>query len=188
MYLQDLMGDNYKEGMTLDEVSEFLEKNHAESDKTVKKYKDLLSKANSEAADYKRKLRSTMSEQEQADQAHKEEFERLQARCAELEKSQKLADETNRFLELGYPKELAVESANALVEGNSQALVESQAKFIDMVKKSAIETALKDTIKPSGSYTEKPKDYSALIDQALSKGSNAEAAYYMRLAQEQKGN
>lgn len=187
MYLADLMGDSYKEDMTLDEVSAFLEKQHEDSNKTVKKYKDMLSKANSEAADYKRKLKAKMSDQEVAEQERNQELEALRNRCAELEKSQRLADETNRFLELGYPKELAVQSASALVEGNSQALFEVQAKFIDAVKKSAVETALKDTIKPTTAYAEKSVDYAKLAEEAIANKDSSAAAYYTRLAQ-QGGN
>lgn len=64
--LKDLLGDAYKEDMTFDEVNAAL----AEKDLVDKSQfegfvpKSLLEKANSEAADYKKKWKAASSEQE----------------------------------------------------------------------------------------------------------------------------
>jgi DNA polymerase-3 subunit alpha len=73
MYLQDLLGDAYKEGMTLEEVSQLLETEKIgradtsaldKKDAEIKKLKETLSKKNSEAADYKKQYEAYLSEEE----------------------------------------------------------------------------------------------------------------------------
>lgn len=186
-YLKNLMGDKFKEDLTLDDVSNFLEAQSTKTDETLKHYKDLISKANGEAAKYKKQMRANLSEQEQKEQEQKDELEALKARCNELETAKKLADQTAKYLDLGYDKELAESSAQALINGDIDLLLNNQKTYIESVKKSAVEKAMDDTIRPSGSYVQKPVDYSAKIAEAQAKGRMSEAAYYMRLEQQQKG-
>lgn len=59
-YLSDLLGDAYKEGMTEEEISTALQSAGAgakDNEAEVNRLKAQLSKANSEAADYKKQLR-----------------------------------------------------------------------------------------------------------------------------------
>lgn len=183
-YLKNLMGDEFKEDLTVEQISNFLE---TKSNDEIKHYKELISKANGEAADYKRKWKATLSDQEQAAQEKNDELETLKQRCAELEKSQALVDYTSKYLELGYPKDLAVKSAEAQIAGDLDTLINTQASYIEMVRKTAVDKALDNTLKPQGSYVHKPVDYSEKISNALANGHPSEAAYYMRLQQEQKG-
>ena len=70
-YLSDLLGKAYKEGMTEDEISAALEAVGQGNDAEVNRLKAALSKANSEAADYKKQLRSKQSDDEAAAAAQK---------------------------------------------------------------------------------------------------------------------
>ena len=66
-YLSDLLGDAYKEGMTEEEISTALQSAGAgakDNEAEVNRLKAQLSKANSEAADYKKQLRGKQSEDE----------------------------------------------------------------------------------------------------------------------------
>ena len=68
-YLSDLLGDAYKEGMTEEEISTALQSAGAgakDNEAEVNRLKAQLSKANSEAADYKKQLRGKQSEDEAA--------------------------------------------------------------------------------------------------------------------------
>lgn len=183
-YLKNLMGDDFKEDLTVEQISEILE--HKSNEK-ITHYKDLISKANAEAADYKRKWKATLSEQEAATQEKNDEFEALKKKCADLEKAQALAENTAKYLDLGYPKELAEQSATALISGDLDTLMNTQKSYIEMVRKTAVDKALDNTIKPQGSFVQKPVDYSEKIEAAMKAGRLSEAAYYMRLEQEQKG-
>ena len=63
-YLSDLLGDAYKEGMTEEEISTALQRAGAgakDNEAEVNRLKAQLSKANSEAADYKKQLRGTVT-------------------------------------------------------------------------------------------------------------------------------
>ena len=67
-YLSDLLGDSYKEGMTEEEISTALQAAGAgqNNDAEINRLKAQLSKANSEAADYKKQLRGKQTADEAA--------------------------------------------------------------------------------------------------------------------------
>ena len=67
-YLSDLLGEAYKEGMTEEEISTALQTAGAGQSNTAEldKLKAQLSKANSEAADYKKQLRGKQTADEAA--------------------------------------------------------------------------------------------------------------------------
>ena len=68
-YLSELLGNAYKEGMTEEEISNALQSMGAgvkDSDTEVTRLKAQLSKANSEAAEYKKQLRGKQSADEVA--------------------------------------------------------------------------------------------------------------------------
>ena len=64
MTLQELLKDRYKEGMTVEEIETALNDFTLPEDKSaeIEKLKNAVSKANSEAAEHKRKLRATLSD------------------------------------------------------------------------------------------------------------------------------
>ena len=61
-YLSDLLGSAYKEGMTEEEISTALQTVKSTSDAEVNRLKAALSKANGEAADYKKQLRNKQTD------------------------------------------------------------------------------------------------------------------------------
>lgn len=83
-YLSDLLGKAYKEGMTEDEISAALETVGQGNEAEVNRLKAALSKANSEAADYKKQLRTKQTDDEAAAAAQKEEHDRLVQENADL--------------------------------------------------------------------------------------------------------
>ena len=99
-------------------------------------YTDILlerasEKANSEAADYKKKYNATLSEQERASQEKAEEQARRDERLAELERENSIHKFTESYLDLGYDKESAVKAATAQVDGDVDTLFALQKKVID---------------------------------------------------------
>ena len=95
------------------------------------KLKRASEKANSEAADYKKKYNATLSEQERASQEKAEEQARRDERLAELERENSIHKFTESFLDLGYDKETAVKAATAQVDGDVDTLFTLQKKVID---------------------------------------------------------
>ena len=86
MNIKELLGDKYKEGMTLEEVDVALADVNMPVDNSaeVERLKTALSKSNSEAAESKRQLREKLSADELKAKEDAEEMERLRAENATL--------------------------------------------------------------------------------------------------------
>ena len=95
------------------------------------KLKRASERANSEAADYKKKYNATLSEQERASQEKAEEQARRDERLAELERENSIHKFTEQFLDLGYDKESAISAATAQVDGDVDTLFKLQKKIIN---------------------------------------------------------
>lgn len=107
----------------------------------IEKLRTAVSKANSEAADYKKQLRERMTEAEKADaerQAAEAEREAARkaaddARTAELDDLRRktaIYEHKVRFLGLGYDEALASETAEALAAGDMDKVFTNQSTFI----------------------------------------------------------
>ena len=79
-------------------------------------------KASSEAADYKKKLKASMTEQEQASMERAEAQAARDAELEDLKKELKLRDGIERYMDLGMTKELAKKAATAEIDGDSESL------------------------------------------------------------------
>lgn len=95
------------------------------------KLKRAMERANSEAADYKKKYNATLSEQERASQEKAEAEARRDERLAELERENSIHKFTESFLDLGYDKESAIAAATAQVDNDVDTLFKLQKKIID---------------------------------------------------------
>lgn len=153
-YLSDLLGDKYKEGMTEEEISAALEGIKA-GDKSgntaeIDRLKAQLSKANSEAADYKKQLRSKQSEDEAAAADQKALMDKLTQENADLKRSMALADTKAKLLGMGYDDKLAASTATAMVDGDMDVVMKNQSTFIESQKKVIEANMMKDTPRPAG--------------------------------------
>ena len=101
------------------------------------KLKNQVSKANSEAAEYKKALRSKQTAQEQEDEAKREQQEQHEAYVKDLEsfKNKTLAKE--RYLLQGMPVEMAEKAAQAEIEGDMDTLATIQKQHTDATVKAA---------------------------------------------------
>lgn len=152
MNIKDLLGDAYKEGMTVEEITAALEKVSLPDDSSaeMEKLKSALSKSNSEAADYKKQLRAKQTEDEAAKQKEQEERERLQSDYEKLLRKTTVSDNKAKLLGLGYDEKLADETAEAMADGDSEKVFVNQKKHLDSVEKKVRAEALKDTPPPVG--------------------------------------
>lgn len=153
MELKDLLGDAYKDGMTVEEVTEALKGVEMPKDQRseIEKLKETISKVNSENAEWKNKYRATLDEstrkQQEAEEKAKKDAEELES----LRKITAISGYKASFLSMGYSEELAADTANALYEGNSERLFENQRKHMEAVEKKAREEALRSSGRPGGS-------------------------------------
>lgn len=139
MKLNVLLGDAYKEGMTADEIISALEK-VADPNAEVEKLRNAVTKANGEAAEYKKQLKAKRTDdenaaQEQADKLAEmqKQIEVLTADKENLVKEKTLASYREKFVAQGYDAELANKAASALADGDIP-LSETLLSFADLTK------------------------------------------------------
>lgn len=112
--------------------------------------KELLDKANSEAANFKKQLRDKMSEDEKKAAEEKEAREAMEKELADLRKEKAISQHTASFLGLGYSQELAVDTANALFDNDMAKVLANQKKFQEEREKEIKKELLKGTPQPAG--------------------------------------
>lgn len=95
-----------------------------ENTSEIENYKKMISKANTEAAEWKRKHNALLSDEEKAKAEAEEErqrkdneFAEMQKRINDLEKEKMVATYNASFVSMGYNAELATKTANALADG-----------------------------------------------------------------------
>ena len=155
-YLKDLLGDSYKEGMTEDEISSALEALKAgkqtDNSAEVEKLKAQLSKANSEAADYKKQLRSKQSDEDAKAAEIADNMKKLTEENASLKRNIAISQRQTELISMGYDKKLAESTATAMADGDMDTVMKNQTAFIDAQKKQIEADAMKGTPRPkSGS-------------------------------------
>lgn len=188
-YLSDLLGKAYKEGMTEDEISAALETVGQGNEAEINRLKTALSKANSEAADYKKQLRGKQSEDEANAAAQKEEHDRLAQENADLKRSIALSERKAKLLAMGYDESLAVETATAMVDGDMDKVMANQSKYLEVQKKAIQADHMRKTPRPAaGSENTGGMDYAKKIAEAQAGGNLTAVAYYTRLKAQEEAN
>lgn len=114
----------------------------------VERLKSANSKANSEAAEWKRKHNALLSEDEKKKQEEAEEKAKLEKRLAELEKEKTVSEYKAKFIAQGYSEELAADTAKAMADGDHAKVFANQEKFLAEYAKTVKADALKKTPKP----------------------------------------
>lgn len=152
MDLKELLGDSFSEDMTLDDVMNALKEVDTPKDQTeeIERLKKAVSKANSEAAGYKRELKEKMTEEEQRQADEAEARQSLEEKYDALLHKTTVAEHKAKLLALGYEEKLAAETAEALVNGDSETVFANQKKHLDAVEKKVRAETLKNTPRPVG--------------------------------------
>ena len=152
MNIKDLLKDAYKEGMTIEEIEAALAGIELPTDYSaeVERLKNALSKSNSEAADYKKQLREKMSAEEQKAKEDSDRFEDLQSKYDALLRESEITKNKARLLALGYDDKLASETAEAIVNGETDKVFANQKKHLESVEKKIREEVLTSTPRPTG--------------------------------------
>ena len=149
--LKDLLGDKYKDGMTIEEIMA-LDVETPKVDMTKFVSKELYDKAASDTANYKKQLKANMSEAEQKAAEEAERYAAIVAERDQLKAEKAIAENAKGLIAIGYDEELANEVATALLTGDTETVIKAQAKFVDAQKKAVLAEAVKNTpIPPAGS-------------------------------------
>ena len=190
-YLSDLLGDAYKEGMTEEEISTALQAAGAgqNNDAEINRLKAQLSKANSEAADYKKQLRGKQSEDEAAAAEQKATMDKLTQENADLKRSMALSEKKAKLLAMGYDEKLADDTATAMVDGDMDKVMANQTKYLEAREKDILAKKMKGTPRPAaGSENTGGMDYQKKIEEAQASGDLTAVAYYTRLKAQDEAN
>lgn len=189
-FLSDLLGEAWKEGMTVDEISAALEKKQTGNDAEITRLRNALTKANSEAAEYKKKIRESQTEEEAKAAAQKEEYEKMLQENTELKRSMSISDKKAKLIALGYEEKIAGETATAMVDGDMEKVIANQGLFLEAQTKLIKENQMRKTPRPAADGSDGDGksgiDFDAKISEAQASGNFAEAAYYTRLKEMEK--
>ena len=147
-----------------------IEDNSAE----LERYKNATSKANSEAAEYKRKLKELEAKAAEGTSDTEKQMAELKEQIETLQREKSLSEKKASFLKLGMNEDLANKCSEAFVNGDSDSLFEGMTSFIDAHDKAFKAELLKSTPRPDGVGGKSPE----MTKEKLSKLSMAERLAY----------
>lgn len=97
----------------------------------VEKLKAALTKASADAAEWKRQLRQKQTEQERAEADRAELDRAMREELETLRKEKKVSDYTAKCVSLNFGEDLAEQTANALADGNMDAVFDCLKAFVE---------------------------------------------------------
>lgn len=184
-YLKDLLGNAYKEGMSEDDISSALETAKIGRPGTeIERLRDALSKANAEAADYKKQLRAKQTDDEAAAQTRQEEHDKLVSENKELTAKIAKMEKVQNLIQMGYESALAESTADAMISGDMDTVLANQSKFLESRDKAQKAANLRSTPRPASGAGNGEADYQKMAADAKAVGDWSAAAYYTRLSEQ----
>ena len=150
MKFKDLLKDAYKEGMTLEEIEAALADIEIPADQSgeIERLKSALSKSNSENAEWKKKHRDALSEEEKKAQEKDELIQKLTEQNNALTRESNISKHKAKLLGMGYDDALAGKAAEAMADGDMVKAFEYQQAHLEAFEKKIRADALKGTPKP----------------------------------------
>lgn len=152
----------------------------------VERLKGAVSKANSEAAGWKKKHNELLTEDERKKQEDADALANMKKELDELRKDKTVSEYKAKLISQGYDEALASDTAQAMADGDTAKVFANQGKFLEDYAKKVKADAMKKTPKPPAGDGSSDIDYSKKIEEAQQSGDMAAVAYYTRLkAQEE---
>lgn len=139
----------------------------------LEKQKNLLSKANSEAADYKKKYNALLDDDKKKQNEKEEETKKMQEELETLRKEKKVSDYKANFIAQGFEEGLADKAALALADGDMESYFKYHKQHTEAYKKK-VEA---DLINNTGSLDEPGKSEGMTLEK-FRKMSDAERLAY----------
>ena len=137
------------EDMTAEEKVKAFEEMEVTDTDTERRYKDLISKANSEAKKYKDAMREAedrlkghMTEEERLKQEQEDRYKAIEEENLKLKRDMTISQKTAFYQSIGFDEELARETATAFVDGDFDTVEANQKKAHE-----AFETALRQSVR-----------------------------------------
>lgn len=129
----------------------------------VTKLKAALSKANSDAAEWKRQFREKQTEAERAEAERKEHEQEVENELRSLRRDKTVSGYVAQCLALGYDKDLALKAAEAMADNDAAAIMACQQEFLEAKQKELEAAALnkQPTLTPGAPPTAKQAEVEA---------------------------
>ena len=108
----------------------------------VTKLKNALSKANSDAAEWKRQFREKQTEQERAEAERAEREKAVEEELRGLRRDKTVSGYLANCLALGYDKDLALRAAEAMADNDAATILACQQDFLEAKQKELEAAAL----------------------------------------------
>jgi len=123
----------------------------------VTKLKAALSKANSDAAEWKRQYRQGLDDAKRAEEERKEHEEAVENELRALRRDKTVSGFVAQCLALGYDKDLALRAAEAMADNDAAAIMACQQDFLEAKQKELEAAALnkQPTLTPGAPPTAK---------------------------------
>ena len=130
----------------------------------VNNLKEALSKANSQAAEWKRQFREKQTEQERAEAERAEREKAVEEELRGLRRDKTVSGYVANCLALGYDKDLALRAAEAMADNDAAAILACQQDFLESKKKELEAAALnkQPTITPGSPPTAQQAEKDAI--------------------------
>lgn len=130
----------------------------------VTKLKAALSKANSDAAEWKRQFREKQTEAERAEAERKEHEAAVEDELRKLRRDKSVSGYVAQYLALGYTQELALKAAEATADNDAATIMSCQQEYIEAKTKELEAAALnkQPSITPGAPPTAKDADKDAI--------------------------
>ena len=176
MDIKAILGDSYKDGMTVEELT------------TALADIDVLTKAEVEekyvSKDVSNRLSSEAARRKKETAAANDEIASLKETVKALQREGQVSKNTAKYKGMGYSDADAVKAAEAMADGDMDALMALMEAHNAAAAKQQKSDALHGMQAPPAGGADKPIDYSKLISDADAAGNDALAIHYMRLQQE----
>jgi len=150
MDLKALLGDKYKDGMTVEEIQAALADLNLVDPATLPKSvdKNTFDKTASELAQTKRDLAAKMTEEEANAAAAEAAQAAMKAELEGLRREKTISEYTAEYLALGYEQSLAAETATAFADGDMKTFFTNQRKANEFAAAALKKEALQNTKAP----------------------------------------
>lgn len=112
----------------------------------VERYKNAVSKASADAADWKRKYNEKLTDEERKAQEAGQKDELI----AELQRKIAISEHTAKYIALGYDAALAAQTAEAMADGKLDIVFANQQKHLQAYEAKVKADLIKGTSKPTG--------------------------------------
>lgn len=159
MDLKELLGESYKDGMTVEEITEALAGVEMPKDNSAElaKLKESVTKANAEASKYKKELSAKLSDDERKAKEDAEKWEQIAKERDELLREKNISTHKAKFLENGFSAELADSSAQAIVDGDFETVFKNLGEYRKSIEKQFKAENIDNMPKPNGGSGKAPE-------------------------------